>query len=399
LQVSKFRCAERIEGSTIHKMSKLNGANNFITKYFQKWADERPRQYVSIWVTSWAAAAWSWGGIMWGWNIWVDTIYEVYYGDAPKTMGRGQVIYAMSMMGVVGGFGLTYLSLGGFTRPGLEINLCCFGKTKRFLLAYYWIALFLCPLGLCVMGIAVMDKHIGLLYVGCILFGLGIVFFQPFSRVVPTLSYTNVGLRGLGSGIVSGIPGIWAAAFSFWGPALTDAWSVQGCMFFAAIASFVLGLYPIPFGMVSVADHTDKYPNEAPKTVKEGASPEPVEAPPAPPVKLTAVQLAKTVQCTMLNVSFFFALIPAFGIKYLIAPMLSSVFDAPTGTQNFASFLFLMFYSNGRFWPGFFDRYINPIWTYRILLVVVAIVYPVLSTMAQNYDHHGAQTGFIVSQC
>jgi hypothetical protein len=142
-------------------MSKLNGANNFITKYFQKWADERPRQYVSIWVTSWAAAAWSWGGIMWGWNIWVDTIYEVYYGDAPKTMGRGQVIYAMSMMGVVGGFGLTYLSLGGFTRPGLEINLCCFGKTKRFLLAYYWIALFLCPLGLCVMGIAVMDKHIG----------------------------------------------------------------------------------------------------------------------------------------------------------------------------------------------------------------------------------------------
>ena len=79
--------------------------------------------------------------------------------------------------------------------------------------------------------------------------------------------------------------------------------------------------------------------------------------------------------------------------------MLSSVFDAPTGTQNLASFVFLMFYSNGRFWPGFFDRYINPIWTYRILLVVVAIVYPVLSTMAQNYDHDGAQTGFIVCQC
>ena len=101
----------------------------------------------------------------------------------------------------------------------------------------------------------------------------------------------------------------------------------------------------------------------------------------------------------MINISFFFAFMPAFGMKYLISPMLSSVYDASSSTQNLASFLFLFIYANGRFWFGYLDRYFNPIWTYRFLLVVVAITYPILAVLAKHWDHDGSQTGFIVCQC
>ena len=173
----------------------MTAANNFITKYFQKLADERPRQYVGIWVTSWIIPVWSYSGIFWGWNVWVDTIYEIFYGDDPKTMGRGQVVYAFSLMVFISCWGLAYLSLGGFTRPGFEVNYLC-GKTKRFLLAYYIVSLILAPLGLCVMALACIYKRIEVLYIGCILYGLSYVFVQPFGRAVSTIAYSNVGLRG-----------------------------------------------------------------------------------------------------------------------------------------------------------------------------------------------------------
>ena len=167
----------------------MTAANNFVTKYFQKWADDRPRQYVSIWVTSWTFAAWSFAGIFWGWNVWVDYIYEIFYDKQPKTMGRGQVVYAFSLMLVIACWGLGALSLLGGTRPGLEISIPFYGKTKRFLLAYYWLYLFFCPLGLCLMGVAVTYKQIWLLYIGCCFYGVGFVFGQPFGRAIPTIAY------------------------------------------------------------------------------------------------------------------------------------------------------------------------------------------------------------------
>lgn len=398
----------------------MPGANNFITQYFQKWADRRPRQYVAIW-TSWMAfAGWSFAGSAWGWNVWVDPIFDVFYGDEPKTMANGHVVYAFSLIAVVPGFGLAALSLSGLTGPGLELDFCCLGKTKRWIVAYYWISLLVCPFGLCLLGIAVLYKQVWLLYVGAFFHGLAFVFSVPFIRALPSVQYSNVGLRGVGAGLVSCFPGIWAAAFSYWATALTTAWSVQGSMFFAAGVGTIVGLCAVPFGMVDVPDHTDRYPNTIQEkksidvlqkndsffSVNSDGGGENISAEtqlqkskPSPPVKLTAMQLLFTRQAVVLNLALFCAFSPAFGTKYLISPMLNAVYDASSSTQNLASFLFLFIYALGRFFMGPLDRYINPIWAFRGLLLVVTITYPILSTMAKDYSHSASLTGFIVCQC
>ena len=75
-----------------------------------------------------AFAGWSFAGSAWGWNVWVDPIFAVFYGDEPKTMANGQVVYAFSLIVVASSFGLAALSLSGLTRPGLELDFCCLGQ-------------------------------------------------------------------------------------------------------------------------------------------------------------------------------------------------------------------------------------------------------------------------------
>ena len=89
---------------------------------------------------------------------------------------------------------------------------------------------------------------------------------------------------------------------------------------------------------------------------------------------------------------------PPFGVKYLISPMLNSVYDASQSTQTLASFLFLVFYAIARFAGGALDFLFNSMHVLRVMTGIAIPVFVVQGILAQQYGSHAALTGFICCQ-
>ena len=96
--------------------------------------------------------------------------------------------------------------------------------------------------------------------------------------------------------------------------------------------------------------------------------------------------------------TFFFTMAPSFGIKYLISPMIASVWEANQSIQDLASFLFLFFYAIARFLGGAFDRYIDALFLLKILNVTAVIVHIIQGITTIWYNSDAALAGFIVCQ-
>lgn len=99
-------------------------------------------------------------------------------------------------------------------------------------------------------AIATIYKSIVLLFVGCgPLFGSGMGLIFPVVRSVPMLFFASpaVNLRGLGAGITGSAPGLWAASFSFWGLALSNAIGIGDAIFVAVAIMAALAVVPLPF--------------------------------------------------------------------------------------------------------------------------------------------------------
>ena len=169
-------------------------------------------------VTFWYFCGTSYISISLGWNIYVDVIYEKFYGTktiAPRTMARGAPVYALSCIvlfqGIINTFVMVPLKL---TDSKTKIGCGSF-QIQMGLRKCYIFGMFFITFGGCVQGLAIRYTSIVALFVGSILFGCGCGLRFPLVRTIPLLFFVNVNLRGLGAAITGSGQGIWAVATFF----------------------------------------------------------------------------------------------------------------------------------------------------------------------------------------
>ena len=360
--------------------------SNFVHNWAQKWAKERPRQYVLIWVTFWNFCTFSISSIAYGWNVWVDDLVEIFYGDVPYTMSRGGPVFAFSLMIFSICSTTTFISLARLQDPTMELSVFGWftlrgGGSPR---AWYITGIVGTTVSYVLMGVAVQYKQLWLLYMGAGCWGIFGACTQPVIRFVALLSFNAVGQKGVGTGLNSVMPGIWAASFSYWGVGLSDAMSIQTAIYIAAAISFALGLVAIPFTEVSVPE-LSKYRKRSQERLARLSDDSPKEI--AKPVKLTAKQIVCTTQIWIMCVAFLFMMTPGFGIKYLIAPMIVNVYGASSSTQSLASFLFLFLYAMARFAGGALAHFVDAM----ILLRVITFLAVECSKIVFSYFYFNDQ--------
>ena len=335
---------------------------NFLHNWAQKWAKERPRQYVMIWVTLWNFCSLSNTPVAYGWNVWVDDLVKIFYGDVPYTMSRGGPVFAFALIIFFMGWMATFMSLARLQDPTMEFSVFGWftvrgGGSNR---AWYGTGVLASTICTVLMGIAVQYKQLWLLCIGAAGFGIFAACMQPIARFVAILAFHAVGQKGVGNGLNSAMPGIWAASFSYWGVGLSDAMSIQTAIYIASGITLVLCLVPIPFSEVAVPQ-LSKYRKHSQERL--ALSQEEVTE----PVTLTVKQICRTPQIWIMWVAFLFMMTPGFGIKYLIAPMIGNVYDASSSTQSLASFLFLLLYAIARFLGGALDYLVDAMTLLRVI--------------------------------
>ena len=319
----------------------------------QKWADERPRQYVMTMVMFWNLCSFANCALAYGWNVWVDQLFEVFYGDVEYTMARGGPVYALSLIIFMLGAGNLMLALLQVSNPEKTFNICGWKFQGGQVLKMYIWGLLISTLSGIMLGLAVQYKKMWLMYVGSLGLGIGMAMLQPVCRFAATLAYYQVGQKGIGSGWLNACPGIWATTFSYWGPALSNSLSIQTAIHIANGISLAILLVPIPFANVKIPNRSIYHQRsrerlaaaEAKKTDEERQNS--VE-----PFPLPAMVILKSKEMLIMWFAFLFMMTPGFGIKYLISPMLDKVYGASDSVQNTASFLFLLLYSISRFTGG-----------------------------------------------
>ena len=362
----------------------------------QKWATERPRQYTMTWVTFWNFCSVAQRAIMYGWNVWVEQLFRIFYGDSEYTMARGGPVFAFSLISFSMGMGNLIITFTRFQDPNKIFNIFGFkfrGGRNR---TAYIIGLIASTISSILMGLAVQYKQLWLLYIGCATFGFFGAGMQPLNKFAVTMSYYAVGQKGIGSGFSNAWPGVWAASFSYWGTALSDHLSVQSAIYIAAAISVVLCLVPIPFSNV-VVPNLSKYHQRSKERLELASELAKTEV--MQPVALPIAEVLRTPQFWLMWFAFFFMMTPGFGIKYLISPMLANVFDASDSVQNLASFLFLVLYSFARFLGGALNWLFDAMILMRVITFSAVPVLILQGWLATQYDSSAALYGFIVCQC
>ena len=340
--------------------------SNFLHNWAQKWANERPRQYVVIWITFWSFCTFSVSAIAYGWNVWVDDLVEIFYGDVPYTMSNGGPVFAFSLLIFSTCFSATFISLARLQDPTMELSVFGWftlrgGGSPR---AWYITGVVGMAFAYVLMGVAVQFRQIWLLYIGASCWGIFGACTIPVLRFVVLLSFNAVGQKGLGTGVNNFWPGLWAARFSYWGVGLSDAMSIQTAMYIGAAMSFALCLVAVPFTEVKVPELA-KYRKRSQERLARLSDESPKGI--AKPVKLTAKQILFTRQNWLMFVAFLFMMTPGFGIKYLIAPMIANVYGASSSTQSLASFLFLFLYAMARFSGGALADFVDAMTLLRVI--------------------------------
>ena len=282
---------------------------NFLHNWAQKWAKERPRQYVMIWVTLWNFCSFSPSPLCYGWNIWVDPLFKVFYGDVEYTMSRGGPVFAFALIVFFICWTTFFMSFARLQDPTMELHVFGWftlrgGGSPR---AWYITGVVGSTVSAVLMGVAVQCKQLWLLCIGAAGVGIFVACMQPLIRFVAILAFNAVGQKGVGSGLNSAMPGIWAASFSYWGVGLSDAMSIQTAIYIAAGISFVLCLVPIPFSEVAVPQ-LSKYHKRSQERLTSSSDGSQEEV--AEPVTLTVKQILCTPQIWLMWVAFLFMMTP-----------------------------------------------------------------------------------------
>jgi nitrate/nitrite transporter NarK len=362
----------------------------------KKWASERPRQYTMTWVTFCNFCSVAQRSVMYGWNIWVDQLVGMFYGTSEYTMARGGPVYAFSLIGVSMAIANTIMTFMRMQDPNKTFNILGFKFRGGQHRAFYIVGLIASTISLIVMGLAVQYTQLWLLYIGCVAFGFLAAGMQPLQKFQVTMSYYNVGQKGVGSGFRSAWPGIWAASFSYWGSALSDDLSVQSAIYISAAISALVSLVPIPFANVEIPK-LSKYHQRSKERLELESDEAKTEV--IPPVYIPLAEVLRTRQFWLMWLAFFIMMIPGFGIKYLISPMLADVFDASRLVQQTASFLFLILYALARFLGGALNWFFDAMLLMRVITFLAVPLFIVQGWLATQYDSTVAMYFFIVCQC
>jgi nitrate/nitrite transporter NarK len=280
--------------------------------------------------------------------------------------------------------------------PNKTVNILGFKFRGGQHLAFYIVGLITSTISLIVMGLAVQYTQLWLLYVGCVAFGFLGAGMKPLQYFQLIMSYYNVGQKGVGSGFSNLWPGVWAASFSYWGSALSDGLSIQSAIYIAAAIIAVISVIPIPFANVEIPK-LSKYHQRSKERLELESEKAKTEV--IPPVYIPLAEVLRTRQFWLMWFAFFIMMIPGFGIKYLISPMIADVYDAPRIVQQTASFLFLVVYALARFLGGALNWFFDAILLMRVITFLAVPVFIVQGWLATQYDSTVAMYHFIACQC
>ena len=373
---------------------------NVLHDWAQKWANERPRQYTMTWVIFWNFCSCYCGALIYGWNVWVDPLFTAFYGDVEYTVRRGGPVYALSLSNFMAGFGILLLSIFEVGNKNKTFNIFGWKVQGGQYRKLYIVGLLMQTLFACLLGVAVQYKQLWLLYVASIGYGFFTAFIFPVGIFMAMEAYFAVGQQGIGTGWFNASYGIWAATFSYWGLALSNSLSIQTAIYLTSAISLVVSAIPIPFTNV-VVPKWSKYHlherTEAAEALGEGETPESENK--IEPFALPIGVIIRSWQMVVMWFAFLFMMLPGFGFKYLISPMLATVFDASQSTQSTASFLFLFLYSVARFLGGALDKYFDVFIMMRITTIVSVVVHIVQAWLVTQYTSEAATYGFIACQC
>ena len=366
----------------------------------QNWANERPRQYVMTMVVFWNFCACANTAFALGWNVWVDQLFEVFYGDVEYTMARGGVVYALSLIIFMICIGNLMIALLGALDPEKTFNICGWKFQGGQVLKMYIWGLLISTLSGIMLGVAVQYKQMWLMYVGSVGLGIGMAMQQPVFRFAANLAYYQVGQKGIGTGWLNACPGIWATTFSYWGPALSNSLSIQTAIHIANGISLAILLVPIPFTNVKIPNRSIYHQRSSQRLaaiMREMTDEERENR--VEPFPLPAMVILKSKEMIIMWFAFLFMMTPGFGIKYLISPMLDKVYGASDSVQDTASFIFLLLYSISRFLGGALDYLFDAMVMMRIINACAVPVMILQGWLATQYDSDAALYGFIACQC
>jgi len=304
---------------------------------------------------------------LYGFNVFVLPLLRQFSGtDATTTrltMSDGAPVYAA-------GTALLFCTVGNFfVAP--RMDAVGYGNVLG-------VGLCISAIGLVLSFVAVQYSILWLFYVGYgVIFGFGTGWIN-----IPLLTNMVLWFRsrhnkpGLASGVFGFSGGLWPAAFSYFGVALQN--SVGISYTFLVLALLVVGLgswvawFVYPPGTIHVSGKQEEVntaniaSTECAEEVPSPSNDDPLpeknvnDSPPNARADnaLSGSDLVRTPQFWLIMVSYFLALLPGFGVKLVISPLMKGVFDASESTQSAVSSMFLASYAVGRLAFGpLVDRY------------------------------------------
>ena len=176
------------------------------SSWAQKWSNENPMSYVMVGVSIWSFFTCVNLALVLGWNIWVDDLFENFYGPedtTPFTFARGQPVFALSLFMLLAGFSQGVLAFCGWSYEDTVIFRIGSFKFHGGIRRLYIIGTIGILLGTIGIGLACHYVLFWLLWLSCVVFGLALGLTQPVQRYTPMALYTAVGKRGSGSGLSS----------------------------------------------------------------------------------------------------------------------------------------------------------------------------------------------------
>jgi MFS transporter, OFA family, oxalate/formate antiporter len=279
-------------------------------------------------------------GPLYGFNVYVIPLLEAFSGKddtSSLTMKDGNPVY-------ISGLAIFVLSATTFV---IGDKLQQWGLQRTLAIGHV-----LSIIGLVISFVAMRYSQLWLFYVGyAIIFGIG-GGLTCLPSAVNNVKWWGArhNLPGVGSGIYGFIAGIWPALFSFYGVAIADVVGVAySFLVLAALVVIVAWWTPIFTYTPDDVEYTKKrqhLDNES----QRNAGPEGAHV-------LTNSEMMKGCNFWLILVVFFLAVLPGFGVKLVISPMLKGVYDASSQTQSAVSALFLVAYAAGRLcWGPLSDK-------------------------------------------
>jgi len=329
----------------------------------------------------------SFTSVMYGFNVWINDIFAVFYDTQAYDTQNGSIVYIFS--GATLASSLASFAVGPYV-------------TSIGILRTYGIAIATMVAGLLLSALAIDQEQLWLLAIAMPMYGAGAGI--AFLCILPCLVwFKQTGHAGLGTGLCGFSMGLWPAAFSFYGSSLEESLGISGSMCVAAgivtsvslLAYVSIGIVYVPSlepgvsiqmssrhselggsPAIAAADGEAQTTDTAPTDQNSGTKSRhitlthPSIKPTASISVMTQRQILTSKAWILLWLNFLFCLLPDFGVKYMIAPLLETTFRASPEHQTLASAIFLVVYAVARLVTGIASKYLRPKLVYLGMLAL-----------------------------